>query len=733
MPVPRSTLIAALFLGAVTLAARGTGPDSAQIPPPSFPDIQILIDSGRAAAAVDALDRLTDGDASTALERTLLKARALENAGRLEGAATEWARVSTIEPGLSALARRHGVGLLVAARKPNEAEKLLRTVAGPIDADAELVLTVGDAYRRGGDAAASLPLYQHVLQRQQEGALADRARMGTAEAVEAQGRKSEALIVWTEAMTRFRTASTYTTSRTKVERLSTELGRPVVLDEATLRALTSRLANASRFAEALTALNEWKAQYPESSARDDIDADIVESLYNLRRNRDAREAAEAFLRSHPASPLVGQMRLTIFRLAVREGETERAIALGRELFDAPLPLPVRTSALSLLANYLVGVGRAKEGLDAFGELFLATTAAGDKRTILLREGVAAIRAGRPERALEHLRRLQKLGPQGDAAPAAQFLVGMALEASNDEAGAIDAFGALLVEQPFGYYGLRAAARLDELAARGDAAAARVRRTRESRPPTLTFPALDAPKEGSQPPELRLALLLSRVGLHVDAAPFYRRVAARERGSAAISLLAARAAAAANEHRAAVTLVNQHFGPYLSQGSADAPGDLWTLAYPRPFWSDVRGAADAARIDPLLLAALMRRESRFEASARSAVGALGLFQIMPYTAAEIGPALGLDVKTEERVLQPAVNAAIAASLVARLHRLFGTALSPLIASYNAGEDRVGDWWRASRDVPDDLFVELIPYAETRGFVREVYTNYQTYRRVYANGN
>ncbi len=55
--------------------------------------------------------------------------------------------------------------------------------------------------------------------------------------------------------------------------------------------------------------------------------------------------------------------------------------------------------------------------------------------------------------------------------------------------------------------------------------------------------------------------------------------------------------------------------------------------------------------------------------------------------------------------------------------------PTIAAYNAGEDRVGVWWSAGKGLHDDLFIDSMPYSQTRRFVREVLTNYFTYNRLY----
>ena len=58
------------------------------------------------------------------------------------------------------------------------------------------------------------------------------------------------------------------------------------------------------------------------------------------------------------------------------------------------------------------------------------------------------------------------------------------------------------------------------------------------------------------------------------------------------------------------------------------------------------------------------------------------------------------------------------------------LAPTLASYNADIDRVVVWWNAARGLPEELFVDSIPYRETRSYVRQVLANYAMYQRVSA---
>jgi len=157
--------------------------------------------------------------------------------------------------------------------------------------------------------------------------------------------------------------------------------------------------------------------------------------------------------------------------------------------------------------------------------------------------------------------------------------------------------------------------------------------------------------------------------------------------------------------------------------------FWALAHPRAFWDAIRPAAQSAQVDPLLLLSLARQESRFDPSVRSVVGALGLFQIMPYTADRLAARVQIPVTDRSALLQPRVSAAYAARLVGDVSKEFDGNPVAVMAAYNAGEDRTRDWWQAARGLGEDLFVDTIPYTETRTYVRTVYANFVRYQQIY----
>ena len=82
------------------------------------------------------------------------------------------------------------------------------------------------------------------------------------------------------------------------------------------------------------------------------------------------------------------------------------------------------------------------------------------------------------------------------------------------------------------------------------------------------------------------------------------------------------------------------------------------------------------------------------------------------------------------MKPSVNVAIAAKLISNLTMIFRGAMPPIIASYNAGEDRVSVWWHAARGLGEDVFIDSIPYRKPDDSSVKCSPTTPAYRRLYA---
>lgn len=148
-----------------------------------------------------------------------------------------------------------------------------------------------------------------------------------------------------------------------------------------------------------------------------------------------------------------------------------------------------------------------------------------------------------------------------------------------------------------------------------------------------------------------------------------------------------------------------------------------VAYPDRYWDEVQVAAEPYRYEPRLLHGLVREESNFNRHIRSHAGAIGLSQLMPYTAKQTADWLKKPVGDLD---DPANNLSIGAKYLDVVHGQVGGSPFLALAGYNAGPGRVRQWLGEWGNVPTDEYVERIPYRETRGYVRRVTTTWQTYR-------
>jgi soluble lytic murein transglycosylase len=144
---------------------------------------------------------------------------------------------------------------------------------------------------------------------------------------------------------------------------------------------------------------------------------------------------------------------------------------------------------------------------------------------------------------------------------------------------------------------------------------------------------------------------------------------------------------------------------------------------------VTSAAAAAGIRPELAWAIMREESAYRPDALSPVGARGLLQLMPETAARVAPDLGLAAPGAEALYEPALNVSLGTRLLGDLLREFAGRLPPAIGGYNAGSAAVARWLAEAPGLPDDEWIEAIPYDETRAYVRRVLRSLHAYQVLY----
>ena len=150
-------------------------------------------------------------------------------------------------------------------------------------------------------------------------------------------------------------------------------------------------------------------------------------------------------------------------------------------------------------------------------------------------------------------------------------------------------------------------------------------------------------------------------------------------------------------------------------------DYWddlALRFPLQYASQIQSNAYSMNLEPALIFGLIRQESMLDPNAMSAVGARGLMQIMPETGKEIAHDLNIQWQTVNSLFVPDINIRYGTFYFKRLLNQFDGHFALATAAYNAGPGRVTKWLAIDRPLPADVWVETIPFKETRKYVSSV---------------
>jgi soluble lytic murein transglycosylase len=187
------------------------------------------------------------------------------------------------------------------------------------------------------------------------------------------------------------------------------------------------------------------------------------------------------------------------------------------------------------------------------------------------------------------------------------------------------------------------------------------------------------------------------------------------------------------HHVALRLSKLYVPGYFSQGITELPPDVWKRLFPIPYWDQIQARAAEAKLDPYLVAGLIRQESEFNPGALSRSNARGLMQLLPSTArlvARKAPDARSRQYSLANLYQPQFNLVYGTLYLRSVLDRFDGSLEHAIASYNAGPGRVRQWLDDGTYEEPAEFVESIPFTETREYVQAVLRNAQMYRQIYA---
>jgi len=478
-------------------------------------------------------------------------------------------------------------------------------------------------------------------------------------------------------------------------------------------AIAQKLGRNDRYGRAFDLLDRIAVRFPkESAASSAFRAVRLRALFNSRRYSDLLAETDRAKLKDPA------LIMTRARAAWRANQPKLFLAGLRQVEKQYPASPEAIEAKILRAKYYV-TDEVKYDL-AIADLEAATAsgAAGNEGEHIWTLGWTYFLAGRLDDALKTFDRYAKQFPDGDYLSNSLFWTAKIDERRGNIAGRDAALHQLETLYPYSYFSYRARAIIGEpMVAPNELANGNV------------FPDVDAQLAAANEPRLDAVRELAWLGLYREATREMKSVAAANPANLGMQFMLADLYVQGGEPFSANNVLQRKFRQFVRHGGSGIPHRFWEILFPLNYWETIKSESEQRQIDPYLIASIIRQETGFEPTTVSNADAIGIMQIMPAEAASIATSAGLTPPTREQLFDPKLNIAIGvAEFSQKLAAEHGnTTLA--IAAYNAGEEPVGRWIAQTPIDDEDLFVESIPFAETRLYVKTVSRNRFEYRRIY----
>jgi soluble lytic murein transglycosylase len=400
------------------------------------------------------------------------------------------------------------------------------------------------------------------------------------------------------------------------------------------------------------------------------------------------------------------------RARYRRGRLSESRTIWNRVVDIP-GAPDGAYAAFMVGDMAHDAGRIDEAVAAYGRTVSRYPRSSYAGTALFRLGMLSMLREDYRAAAGHFDTYRRRSPGGNWYHASIYWGAQARNAAGDSAAARGLYREALGYSPISYYGVRAGQALavepwDFL-------------ERRSMPPLPTM-------TDEQVTLVHRMNDLRALGWRARA---LRELARRERGGETQQRLLSLA-----------TGLNENGwtwqGTRIASRVRSARGGLWSepllrAIYPLIYAPVLERVAEQQRLDPSLVAAVIRRESQFDRDVQSPVGATGLMQLMPATAAETARRVALPEFRQEQVRVPEINMTLGTRYLRDLLDRYAGSVTPALISYNAGPHRYVRW----REYPEfkadaELMIERIPFSETRIYVKTIIAYRYIYRRLWGLG-
>ena len=401
----------------------------------------------------------------------------------------------------------------------------------------------------------------------------------------------------------------------------------------------------------------------------------VAALRGLKVKDEYRKRSREFVASHPSSVFAEQVLDNLASALLVDDEDEQADAVFRQLVD----------------QYPAGRFAERAAWKA---------------------GWWAYRRGRFQDAVDLFDRGAARFPRSDYRPSWLYWSGRAALQSGDTATGISRLRLTATDYRNSYYGRLA---LTNLASRSGGVVA----------PTLRRQPL--PTAVSTAP--RIALLLA-TGLNVEAMRELQYAQQVWGDSPQLLATIALTHRRLGNVRAGINAMKRAYPQYLAAGGETLPREILQVIFPLDYWPLLQKYAAQRGLDPHVVAALVVQESNFDPVVVSHAKAYGLMQVLPSTGRSYARKLGVRPFSTSHLTDAEINVRLGTQIFADSIRKFG-GVHFALAAYNAGDSRVVAWQRERPGLPQDEFIDDIPFPETQNYVKRILGTAEDYRLLYGS--
>jgi len=503
-------------------------------------------------------------------------------------------------------------------------------------------------------------------------------------------------------------------------------GDPWVIQSSDRLARAQAFLGQSFHAEAIEELRKFLLADPKSSRRAEAKLKLGIAQVRLKLYDEARETFRALVKDGGTESQEASVWLA--RVYLRQGQGDKLLDLARSLPASSLSAEQKGQITLFVGMWLEDQGRFDDAIVRYRQVAKVGEPVSQRAEARWRVGWVYYRMARYREVVDELRLLADQHDY-DFEPQALYWLGRAAELSQ-QSNAHDAYVQLCQRYVYTYYCQLARERIDIPMSESPAVepiSAPVPVNGGSPDNGGAARAVSARDEIGQQSAYRRAIELKTLGLESDATRELAGLTDRYGRDPDILIALATMLNEVGAYHHALRLARARFRDKLERTGGIVDPSLWKVAYPTGLLPTIKSLG-VSGVDPYLVAAIIREESQYDRQAVSRVGAIGLMQVMPGTANNVAQRLGLPAVGRDDLFDQETNIQIGVHYVEQLLEQFSGNIALTIASYNAGPMVVGSWIALHPGRSQDEFVELIPYQETRQYVKRVLRSYREYIRL-----